>query len=358
MTIEMLWEQDDPTDVLQNRFGFADAEAVGDWVSSTVEHHWGVRVGPPERMVMSDTNALAWVRGGDERLLVKWSVAPDRFERLAFTADLTAWLGAQGLPVSTPVPTLAGEVQVTDDGISLGLQRVIDGAHLDVEDADQVRAAGGDARSTTRRAALVSLARLTTRGAVHAGTAHRADRGLGRLRAVGAVSEGPRRTLADARTSACGSPASPDLHGDYRAANILCVGTAVVGVLDFEELRLDHRIVELARSAVMLGTLFRDWGPVPVSVRQQFLDGYQTVRALTDEELHWWPVLVLWYSLALVPPGDDPTGWGRAAVEQFETADGSSAGSYRSTVPVVFPPRHQRKCDHEDDTRDPRRGSC
>jgi homoserine kinase type II len=108
------------------------------------------------------------------------------------------------------------------------------------------------------------------------------------------------------------------VQGDYRAANILCVGTAVVGVLDFEELRLDHRIVELARSAVMLGTLFRNWGPVSASVRQQFLDGYQTVQALTDAELRWWPVLVLWYSLALVPPGDDPTGWGRAAIEVLD----------------------------------------
>lgn len=108
------------------------------------------------------------------------------------------------------------------------------------------------------------------------------------------------------------------VQGDYRAANILCVGSAVVGVLDFEELRLDHRIVELARSAVMLGTLFRDWGPVSASVRQQFLDGYQRVQALTDAELQWWPVLVLWYSLALTPPGDDPTGWGRAAIEVLD----------------------------------------
>lgn len=108
------------------------------------------------------------------------------------------------------------------------------------------------------------------------------------------------------------------VHGDYRAANILCNGSAVVCVLDFEELRLDHRIVEVARSAVMLGTLFRDWGPVSASVRQQFVDGYQTVETLTAAELQWWPVFVLWYSLALVPPGDDPTGWVRAAIEVLD----------------------------------------
>lgn len=142
MTIEMLWEQDDPDAVLRDRFGFASAEAVGDWVTSVVERQWGLRVESPERVVMSDRNALVWVRRGDERLLLKWSVAPDRFERLTFAAELTAWLGTLGLPVSAPVPTLAGEVQVTSAGISMGLQRVIDGGHLDVDDADQVRAAG------------------------------------------------------------------------------------------------------------------------------------------------------------------------------------------------------------------------
>ncbi|WP_420367232.1 phosphotransferase [Curtobacterium sp. L1-20] len=138
----MLWAQDDPAEVLRDRFGFADAEAVGDWVTSTVERHWGVRVGSQERVVISDSNALAWLRAGDDRLLLKWSVARDRFERLAFAATVTASLGTLGLPVSTPVPTLEGEVQVTSDGVSVGLQRVIEGSHLDVGDPDQVRAAG------------------------------------------------------------------------------------------------------------------------------------------------------------------------------------------------------------------------
>ncbi|WIB65794.1 phosphotransferase [Curtobacterium sp. MCBD17_040] len=318
MTIEMLWAQDDPAEVLRDRFGFANAEEVGAWVSSTVERHWGVRVGSPERVAISDSNALAWVPRSDERLLLKWSVAPDRFERLAFAATVTASLGALGLPVSTPVPTLAGEVQVTSDGVSMGLQRVIDGGHLNVGDSDQVRAAGA------------MLARL-----------HNALRELPLRNSppeflsvpapvteqiAGWVTSDPSTLPPKARDvlgqmleqAPADLPPLQIVQGDYRAANILCVGSAVVGVLDFEELRLDHRIVEVARSAVMLGTLFRDWGPVSQSVRQQFLDGYQTVQALTDEELQWWPVLVLWYSLALVPPGDDPNGWGRAAAEALK----------------------------------------
>jgi homoserine kinase type II len=315
MTIEMLWEQDDPDEVLRERFGFADAESVGHWVSSMVERHWGIRVGSPERVVMSGSNALAWVRSGDERLLVKWSVAPDRFARLAFAAELTASLGTLGSPVSAPVPTLAGEVQVTDDGVSMGLQRVIDGVHLDVEDTDQVRAAGATLarlHDTLREHPL-----RDSRHEVLSTPAPLTEQVSGWLasepstRARDVLRQILERVPADL-------PPVQIVQGDYRAANILCVGTAVVGVLDFEEVRLDHRIVELARSAVLLGTLFRNWGPVPESVRQEFLNGYQSVQALTDEELHWWPVLVLWYSLALVPPGDDPAGWGRAATEQLE----------------------------------------
>jgi homoserine kinase type II len=318
MTIEMLWEQDDPAEVLPNRFGFANAEAAGDWVTSAIERHWGLRVSSPERVVISDSNALAWVRSGDERLLLKWSVAPDRFERPAFAATVTAWLGPLGLPVSAPVPTLAGEVQVTSAGVSMGLQRVIDGGHLDVEDSDQIRAAG--AMLARLHDALRTCPLRSSPPEFLSAPAPLPEQ------IAGWVASDPSTLAPEARDvlgqmldrAPADLPPLQIVQGDYRAANILCVGTTVVGVLDFEELRFDHRIVELARSAVMLGTLFRDWGPVSASVRQQFLDGYQTVQALTDAELQWWPVLVLWYSLALVPPGDDPTGWGRAAIEALD----------------------------------------
>lgn len=322
MTIEMLWAQDDPAEVLRDRFGFSSAEAVSAWVGSTVERHWGIHVEAPERVVISDSNALAWVSSGDQRLLLKWSVAPERFERLALAATVTAWLGALKHPVSAPVPTFSGEVQVTTDGVSMGLQRVIDGDHLNDEDADQVRTAGA------------TLARL-----------HTALRSypLGNPRPdvlpmptplieqiEGWITSDPLTLDREARDvlgrllerASTDLPPVQIVQGDYRAANILCAGGAVVGVLDFEELRLDHQIVELARSAVMLGTLFRGWGPVTASVRQQFLDGYQTVHALSDAELQWWPILVLWYSLALVPPGDDPTGWGRAAIDVLDELRG------------------------------------
>ena len=67
-------------------------------------------------------------------------------------------------------------------------------------------------------------------------------------------------------------------------------------------------------SAVMLGTLFHDWGPVSPQVHEALLEGYENVRPLSEAERSWWHPLLLWWSLLMVPiSGDDPTGWGRAA---------------------------------------------
>ncbi len=49
-------------------------------------------------------------------------------------------------------------------------------------------------------------------------------------------------------------------------------------------------------------------------VRARFLFGYQSVRRLTPIEAGWWDILVLWPGLAMVPLGDDPTGWGASAL--------------------------------------------
>ncbi|MBF4607470.1 phosphotransferase [Curtobacterium sp. VKM Ac-1393] len=313
MTLEMLWERADPSQVLRDRFGFTDAAAAEDWVVRTLERWWGVRVDACERIVMSDHNALAWISTAGGRMLLKWSIAPEGFERLAFAADLTAWLGERGLPVSAPVPTLDGRVQLEHDGVSMGLQHVIDGTLLDVRDVAQVHAAGAtlarihDAlRDSPDRARAVGVRppptplRQQIAGWLDGTPAHVPDRArvaLRRLLAAAPSDELPVQIV----------------HGDYRAANVLCADPDVVAVIDFEDLRLDHRIVELARSAVLLGTLFHDWGPVPAAVHRQLLDGYRSVSALTTDELAWWGVLVLWYTMLFVPPGDDPTGWGAAA---------------------------------------------
>lgn len=333
-TVHMLWEDDDPSLILTERFGLADASATQRWVRDALAEHWGIRAESCRRIVMSDRNALAWVATDRGPLVVKWSVDPARWSRLGALAELTAWLGGAGSPVSAPIPSTSGSLQVTGSRASIGVQHEVSGDLLDVDDPTQVRAAGA------------ALARL-----------HRDLRGYPAASAVPGMSKpGPLYDQVLSWLDTAGervphhaasvlrdlveSRPERDLpvqlvHGDVRSANILMQGTAVAAFLDLEEARMDHPIAELARSAVMLGTRYRQWGPVSPAVREQFREGYLAEGTMGEAEASWWEPLVLWFSLALVPPGSDPTGWGAAAQAVVDSAagpptTGSRPGSPRS----------------------------
>lgn len=315
--VAMLWEAHDPQRALTERFGFADGESAGRWVAGMLAGRWGVRVDSCERIVISGHNALAWVGTPSGRLLAKWSVLPARFPRLAEMARLTGWLGDRGLPVSAPLPARDGRLQVELDGVSMCLQREIAGELLDTADPAQVRAAGA------------VLARLQDTLATYPDT----DRVAAladppeplTARVAGWLDSDAEQVPAAARAALrrllAAAPAEPLptqlVHLDFRSANILYSGGEVAAVLDFEEARIDHRVVELARAAVLLGTRFRSWGPVSADVRARFLAGYRSVRALTRAEAGWWDIVLLWQALAIVPPGDDPTGWGPSALSHL-----------------------------------------
>lgn len=317
--VEMLWEPLDPGRVLEGRFGFSDGESAGRWVAAVLDEHWGVGIHSCERVVISDHNALAWVVTAAGRMLAKWSVVLERFPRLLELARLTRWLDGQGLPVSAPVPALDGRLQVEVDGASMCLQREIEGNLLDTVDPDQVSAAGAVlARLQDALAAYPDVDQIATlAGPPEPLTGRVAEwLGSGARQAPASARDALRRLVADAPTD----PLPVQLlHQDFRSANVLCAGAEVAAVLDFEEARIDHRVVELARSAVLLGTRFRSWGPVSGEVRARFLFGYQSVRRLTPIEAGWWDILVLWHAPAMVPLGDDPTGWAASALSHAAT---------------------------------------
>lgn len=316
-TVEMLWEDLDPRLTLAERFGFADATAAGCWVVDSVRRCWLIEDVTCERIVLSASNALAWLATPDGGLLAKWSIAPDRFQRLEQVANLTLWLGAQGLPVSAPLPSRHGRVQVELDGSSMGVQRAMPGDLLDTNNLAQVRAAG--ATLARLHLALAEYRAVTSLFEDDTGPEALSARVTTWLDAAGGqVPSSGLTTLHRMVADAPQEPAAAQVvHGDFRASNILCTGPDVVAVLDLEETRLDFPIDEIARSAVLLGTRFRDWGPVSAGVRATFLAGYEAVRPLSPAERAWWVPLVLWYSLQLVPEGDDPTGWRAAAYEQI-----------------------------------------
>lgn len=331
----MLWEAHDPRGEISTRFGFRDAAAAGQWVVSTLDAHWGVTVDVCERIVMSDRNALAWVDTSSGRLIAKWSIAPERFGRLAALAKLTSWLGGNGLPVSAPIATTDGRLQVEVDGVSLCLQHEIPGALLDSAELCQVHSAG-EVLARLHEA----LARYPGSGRI-AGVAPPSRTLAARVTAwldtrsasvPRAARAALRQLIADAPME---SMSTQLVHGDFRSANVLCVESAVAAVIDFEEARIDHRIAEVARSAVLLGTRFHDWGPVSAEVHARFLDGYQAVSPLTRAEAAWWDVLVLWCSLAMIPDGEDSAGWRAAALSLLSALGqtGHAGGDGARTTP-------------------------
>ena len=73
---------------------------------------WAIAVADCDRLVISSGNLLAWITTDDRRLIAKWSVVPQLFQRLADTAALTAWLHAGGIPVAAPILASDGRLRV------------------------------------------------------------------------------------------------------------------------------------------------------------------------------------------------------------------------------------------------------
>lgn len=318
--MDMLWEDEDPQLVIESRFGFENAEQAGNWIKETVQTQWELDIRSCNRIAISDRNALGWLESPSGAYVAKWSIADDRFAHLDALARVVAWLGEKGVPVSAPIPATDGRVQLEVDNVSLALQRKIDGTILDVSVSSQVRAAGA-------ALARVHEALAAYPESFHSPTLHTPQGKLSSL--VRGWLDGDRSHVPTAALQALEEAIDSGLddalptqilHGDFRCTNILWSGTEVSGVLDFDEARIGPRIDELARSAVLLGTQYRDWNPVSAEVRATLLDGYKSVSALTPAEARWWPVLVLWYSVAMIPKHEESSSWSRAALEELSSS--------------------------------------
>jgi homoserine kinase type II len=221
---------------------------------------------------------------------------------LAQIADLLVWLAQQQLPVSPPLPTRSGTLQVRCDHLTVGLQRLLPGQALDPTDLGQAHTAGvilarlhhllalyPRANALSTQTPLPALAaRILTWAETY--TAQIADPAL----------------LADCRalTQHLTTTALPPLttqlvHNDYRAANLLWHEGTLRAVLDFEELRPGHRVNDLAWAAVHLGTRFHNWGPVAPTVHATFGAGYASILPLSAAEQQWLPLLMRWHGLTL-----------------------------------------------------------
>lgn len=320
----MLWEAHEPYGALLARFGFDGADDAARWLASVLAAQWGVTMLSCERVVISAGNALAWITTDAGPLVAKWSAVSKLHPRLAEVAALTAWLDDRGLPMSAPIASSRGALQVEIDGMSVGLQAVVDGGHLDAGDDDQVYDAGVVlARLHLALAEYPDADRIAAPTDRHepASPEPLAGRIAHWLDSVPAERTSPaleslRASLAALRSTDMASLAVQLVHNDFRSANVLWDGGRITAVLDFEEVGLDHPVADLAGAAVLLGTRFRNWGPVSARTREVFVAGYRSIRALSESEDAWLHALMLWRTLRLVPAGDDPAGWAGSAHEQ------------------------------------------
>ena len=215
--------------------------------------------------------------------------------------ELLVWLEGEGVPVAMPLEARARARQVLVDGRSLGLLRVVEGELLDAQEPRQARAAGTTlARLHRALAAYPQAAAITGAGAPGLAESIRAwaaQKGLTAARAE--VAAGSRELLAALDRQTLPPLPVQLVHHDFRAANLIWDGEKIAAVLDFEELRWGHRVEDLAWAAVHLGTLFRNWGPVPEEVHAVFLGAYRAEETLTAAEEAWLPILLRWHGLDL-----------------------------------------------------------
>ncbi|GAP79360.1 MULTISPECIES: phosphotransferase enzyme family protein [Brachybacterium] len=307
--LSLLWESADEQAALKERFGFADLAEAERWLSAMLDEHWGLTLRSCRRLTISDHNAIAWVSTDGADLVVKWSREERLFPRLEATTGLITHLAGQGIPVAAPSPARDGAVRVVTDGpigpLSIAVLPEIAGTWLDVTDLDAVRTVG--ACLARMHEVLGGLALPVLEG-----PPPRAPRE--RVRIWLEEHDHGRAPSASARLAALVQDV-PDLvdtrqlvHGDVRAANLLMQGDRVAAVLDLDEVRVDHRIAELAQTSVLLGTLFRDWRPTPAPARQALREGYEQVRPLGEAERAWLEALTLWIGLASIP-AEDAAPW-------------------------------------------------
>jgi Ser/Thr protein kinase RdoA (MazF antagonist) len=299
---------------LATRFGFDGFAGAVEWISTTLMSIWAIEVAHCSRIVISDRNAIVWVESDRGPLVVKWSSARDRFANLSASAQLLRRLDHEGIPVAAPMEAVDGRVRVVLDsplgGLSVAVLPELMGDWLDIGDDAAVRSAG--ACLAELHAALRGYSDEQTRSVTEAKALN--DQ-IGRW----LTNDDPGWAPSASSRLQClvdNLPALDDetqlVHNDFRAANILTSESAIVGVLDFDDMTRDHQVSDLAKAGVYLGTLFRNWRPTPAAVRRELRAGYESVRPLSPVENQWLDPLILWHAIRAIPGESDSAGWSEA----------------------------------------------
>lgn len=291
-TPQMLWESADPDAQLRIRFGFGSAAAAVDWTCELLTAEYGLDVRSVDRVVISAHNLMVWVTSPGLRLMVKICRLASAHDWLACRASMVDWLADRGQPVARPLPSLDGQRQLRRDDKSVGVQPVLPGDLLDAADHDQVKAAGRTLAALHEElAAWPDASQLANVGPVAGGR--------GKLWALpeGAAETVSPQLLDRLDRHVADLPEPPPrqpVHADFRGGNLLWQDAKIIGVLDFEEARLDSAVSDLAHTVCLLGTWYHDWRPISPQAQQLLIDAYAQRRPLTDGERAWLAPLVAW----------------------------------------------------------------
>ncbi|MDN6400922.1 MAG: phosphotransferase, partial [Brachybacterium sp.] len=222
--LSMLWESVDAEQALRDRFGLEGTDHAADWLTAILAEHWSLAVQEVPRLPLSDRSPLS--------LAVLPEVAGN-------------WLDGADL----------GAVHAAGAGLAT--------LHEALHDVAE------DARSDSAAAALTTTAPRPLPERVSGWLAGRDP---------GRAPEASTR-LAELLTALPAPSDAPQLiHGDFRAANLLVRDAQIAAVLDFDDVRTDHRVADLAQAGTYLVTLFRHWGPTPAPARAALRAGYEAVR--------------------------------------------------------------------------------
>jgi 4-aminobutyrate aminotransferase-like enzyme/Ser/Thr protein kinase RdoA (MazF antagonist) len=247
-----------------------------------------------------DRNFLLRMPGADERLVLKVSNSAETAGMIELENGAMAHVARQApaLPIPRLIPAadgaLAGRVAAADGREHVvRLLSVVPGAA-----ADGVDLQPGFAGELGRTSALLARA---LRGFLHPAAQRYLEwdpRQVERLRpALAAVPDAGRREqlarlldrLADLPERTANLPAQV-AHGDFTLSNILTAdGRSISGVVDFGDMHWTARVADLA---ISLAALLRV-APSPWPAASAFLDGYQGVQPLEEDEVEVLGDLVL-----------------------------------------------------------------
>lgn len=313
----MLWENDAPSEVLTDRFGFHSLAALSQFVGQLLVDLWGLHV-TVTRVALSDKNAIVWVseHSAAADYVVKASIDEARFARLSAIAGLLGSLEDAGLAVVAPLPTTLGEVRVRarqggrDYSVIVQPHRV--GTLLADGDERQAHAAGRALADLHLALAAVVDIPVPLRNPVP-DPVERIHAALGSSAPV-PCAKSHLRAFLDSLPDRNQPPVLTThlIHDDFRGANVIVNDGEVSAILDFDEMLRGYRVADLARSLTVLATEFRRWEPAPPKLSESFLSGYCQNVSLTKAEWTWLPILQLVSGIGQAPAGSHESSWSLA----------------------------------------------